>query len=129
MQDSIGRVETEVARKYNFGLANMLYNLNHELMPGLLPDIKEPATFLLANLLVFPEIAGSQYIVKTVKNTSNDGIKPKISDQLLLHSFYNFVELIRLEQPLFLCSALLRLFDMLRTRNKQLTVAEATSIW
>ena len=129
MQDSIGRVDTEVARKYNFALANMLYKLNQDLMPLLMKDIREPAPFLLSNLLIFPEISGSQVIVKEVKHTSNDGNISKISDQLLLYSFSNFVESIRLEQPLFLCSALNRLFKMLSARNKRLSVTEATSIW
>jgi hypothetical protein len=129
LQDSIGRVDTEVAKKYNFALANMIYGLNQRLMPGLLADIKAPAIFLLSNLLIYPEVAASPVIVREVKNTSNDGIKPRISDQLLFYSFFYLVDSIRLEQPIFLCSALSRLFNILGSDNKRLTVSEATSVW
>lgn len=129
LQDSIGRVDTEVAKKYNFALANMIYGLNQRLMPGLLADIKAPAIFLLSNLLIYPEVAASPVIVREAKNTSNDGIKPRISDQLLFYSFFYLVDSIRLEQPIFLCSALGRLFSILGSGNKRLTVSEATSVW
>jgi hypothetical protein len=129
MQDSIGRVDTEVAKKYNFALASMLYKLNAIVMPVLMADFKEPMSLLLTNLLVYPDIALSPTIVKAVKNTSNDTAKPRISDQLLFYCFSYFVESVRLEQPIFLCSTLLRVFQLLGSGKKQLTVTEATSVW